>query len=210
MIQAIITFLHNLDWPSFIVGLFLGFVGTFMQDRAFPFLNRKRILYDESKKAPAVLVQEQLLKDLDLAKGSNIYQVGISCLPDRPRSHCYTFHLLSSESNFDSESAVICRISNRNEKNGYSLMGLQCTSGKFVEAQIWDNQIEPRESLTLVIEVGLMPTFSSLQLESGNFVFQYDIRYENETRNPTPKVSYRQRKNFFTDKRHYFISKSNE
>ena len=67
MIQAIITFLHNLDWPSFIVGLFLGFVGTFMQDRAFPFLNRKRILYDESKKAPAVLVQEQLLKDLDLA-----------------------------------------------------------------------------------------------------------------------------------------------
>ena len=31
MIQAIITFLHNLDWPSFIVGLFLGFVGTFMQ-----------------------------------------------------------------------------------------------------------------------------------------------------------------------------------
>ena len=76
MIQAIITFLHNLDWPSFIVGLFLGFVGTFMQDRAFPFLNRKRILYDESKKAPAVLVQEQLLKDLDWQKTATYIKLG--------------------------------------------------------------------------------------------------------------------------------------
>ncbi len=197
MIQSI---MDHFDFLSLALGFLLGLLGTWIKDRSYPFFNRNKIFSEAAKTAPSLLLQQIFLDDFDLqcdAK-NRVYYVSVISQPDHPRKYTYNFRQLSSQQEFADNIAIIYRIQNRSDTKGCSLVGLQSTDGKFIEAGMSNNQIEPQESITLIMRIETALALSSLKLETGNFIFKYSTRYQNETRNPEPEVTYREDKKIFS------------
>lgn len=190
MFEGIITFFYSVDWPSAVSGIVVGLLLTYVSDRAYLFFHRNKHLSQTQRKAPYLLLQQLEIKDLDF-KGARIYHVYLSSAPDQPRKNFYVSEKLDSADSFKESKVLIYRLDNKSDTHGYSFVGFQCANGMFEETTISNNQINPQETLILVIKMESMHMFSDVVLESGDFLFLYDVRYNNETRNQAPEVKYR-------------------